>query len=373
MKNQFLSRGVYKPLSLYFHIPFCSKKCPYCHFFVVPNKKEHRDALLEALLLEWQRLSPKIENHEITSIYFGGGTPTLFGPEAIHTLLRQIPYPQDTEITIEANPEDVTERLMQEYARAGINRVSIGVQSLEDDSLITLGRTHSANKALDAIKSTYSAGIENISIDLMYELPDQTSKSFENTLRKLGELPISHLSLYNLTIEPNTAFFKRTLNLPSEEENLKMLEKATKHLEAIGLKRYEISAFAKPGYQSRHNTGYWEARPFFGLGPSAFSYYNGKRFRNVANLHRYFRALKEGNTPVDFVENLPYPQNVHELLAVKLRLLEGVDLTSFNLPDETKNKLLRLASEGYLKQEKDHCKLTEKGLLFYDTVASEII
>ncbi|MDN3506334.1 MAG: radical SAM family heme chaperone HemW [Simkaniaceae bacterium] len=360
-------------LGIYFHIPFCSKKCPYCHFFVVPNKKEHRDTLLESLLLEWKRLSPKVQNHEITSIYFGGGTPALFGSKAIHTLLSAIPHSKEIEITLEANPEDVTQALMQEYAQAGINRVSIGVQSLEDDSLITLGRTHNAQKALKAIEDTYSAGITNISIDLMYELPDQTSKAFENTLKKLKDLPITHLSLYNLTIEPNTAFFKKTLNLPSPEENLKMLNAATEHLETIGLKRYEISAFAKPGYQAQHNTGYWKARPFFGLGPSAFSYYNGKRFRNVAHLHRYFRALKEGKTPVDFVESLPYPENVHELLAVRLRLLEGVDLNTYDLPPKTLNTLSKLESEGFLDQSKDRCKLTEKGLLFYDTVATEII
>ena len=362
-----------KPLSLYFHIPFCSKKCPYCHFFVVPNKEEHRVSLLDAILLEWQRLSPKIDEHDITSIYFGGGTPTLFGAKAIHTLLEKIPHPPDCEITIEANPEDVTTELMLELKGAGINRVSIGVQSLEDDSLLLLERTHNANRAIDAIHTTHNAGITNISIDLMYELPEQTSKNFENTLHKLKTLPITHLSLYNLTIEPNTAFFKRTLNLPSPEENLKMLQAATSHLEEIGLKRYEISAFARPGYTSRHNIGYWTARPFFGLGPSAFSYYNGKRFRNIAHLHRYMRALKENRTPVDFIEELPYPQNVHELLAVQLRLLEGVDLKAFNLPDATYAILDKLETENFLEREGSYYKLTSKGTLFYDTVATEII
>ena len=152
-----------------------------------------------------------------------------------------------------------------------------------------------------------------------------------------------------------------------------MLQAATSHLEEIGLKRYEISAFARPGYTSRHNIGYWTARPFFGLGPSAFSYYNGKRFRNIAHLHRYMRALKENRTPVDFIEELPYPQNVHELLAVQLRLLEGVDLKAFNLPDATYAILDKLETENFLEREGSHCKLTSKGTLFYDTVATEII
>ncbi|NGX59496.1 MAG: Oxygen-independent coproporphyrinogen-III oxidase-like protein [Chlamydiae bacterium] len=360
-------------VSLYFHIPFCTRKCPYCHFFVVPNKKDHREDFLEALLIECRRILPKIKDHLVTSIYFGGGTPTLLGATAIHILLESIPFAPDCEITIEANPEDVTEELMANFKQAGINRVSLGVQSLEDSSLQVLERTHNATKAIEAIMHTKNAGISNISIDLMYELPDQTLKDFEKTLRKLETLPITHLSLYNLTIEPNTAFFKRTLNLPSPEENLKLLQSATDHLEEMGLKRYEISAFAREGFASHHNTGYWIGRPFFGLGPSAFSYYEGKRFRNIPHLHRYMRALKENRSAVDFVEKLPYPQNVHELLAINLRLLEGVDLNTFDLPEATHALLDKLHAENYLKRDGSHCKLTPKGILFYDTVASEII
>ena len=170
------------------------------------------------------------------------------------------------------NPEDVTPSLMKGYFDAGVGRVSIGVQSLVDSSLEILERTHSAQEAISAIEDTYEAGIENITIDLMYELPDQTTGSFQKTLDQLAALPISHLSLYNLTIEPHTAFSKRKLRLPKEEEGLKMLESAVSRLESIGLRRYEISAFSKEGYESRHNLGYWTARPFFGLCPSAFSY-----------------------------------------------------------------------------------------------------
>ncbi len=362
-----------KPLSLYFHIPFCTKKCPYCHFYVIPNNPQHRKELLEGLLLEWELVRQQLDGFEIVSIYFGGGTPTLFGVEPIQTLLERIPRAPDCEITLEANPEDVTAELMEGYKRAGINRVSIGVQSLQDESLFVLERTHNANKAIQAIQTTHDAGITNISIDLMYELPDQTPESFQRTLNRLDTLPITHLSLYNLTIEPHTAFYKRTLKLPSDDDNFTMLNMAVNHIEKIGLKRYEISAFAKPGFESRHNVGYWTARPFFGLGPSAFSYFNGKRYRNVANLNRYLLALRENNSPVDFEESLPYPQNVHELLAVQLRLVSGVDLNHFNIPEETTRVIERLESEGYLVQDRNSLKLSEKGRLFYDTIASEIV
>ncbi len=366
-----------EPLSLYFHIPFCHKKCPYCHFYVIPDNANQRKALFAGLVLEWKRLLPKIQDHQVVSIYFGGGTPTLFGADFIAKLLEMIAkeatLTSDCEITIEGNPEDITLALMESYRNAGINRASIGIQSLEEDSLQVLGRTHGASQANEAVHVTWDSGIRNISIDLMFELPDQTPESFAKTLAKLPSLPISHLSLYNLTIEPNTPYFHQTLNTPSPEANLKMLTMAIEAIETMGLNRYEISAFAKPGSHSRHNTGYWTGRPFFGLGPSAFSFYGGARFRNVANLNRYLRALQNNETPVDFTETLPYPQNIHERLAVHLRLTAGVDLTKYALPDGTKRVLSRLEKEGYLQSQNTTCSLTEKGRLFYDTVATEII
>jgi len=365
------------PLSLYFHIPFCKRKCPYCHFYVIPEREDQKEQLLASLLLEWQTLLPKVKTHEIVSIYFGGGTPSLFGSNSIGKLLEIIKaeakVSSDCEITLEANPEDLTPTMMKGYRDVGINRVSIGIQSLVNSSLEILERTHSAQKALSAIEDTYLSGIENISIDLMYELPDQTLESFQKTLNQIQSLPISHLSLYNLTIEPHTAFSKRKLHLPLEEEGLKMLQTAVSHLESIGLVRYEISAFATPGFESRHNLGYWTARPFFGLGPSAFSYYEGSRFRNVAHLHRYSKALSEGRSPVDFSETLSYPKNIQELLAVRLRLIEGAPLDLFELPIKTKQTIQELIEKGYLEPSENRIRLTAQGLLFYDTVASEII
>jgi len=367
------------PLSLYFHIPFCNKKCPYCHFFVLPNKKEYHALLKRGLELELASLKPILQSYEIVSIYFGGGTPSLFGSAPIGELIDRVydtcQVAPDCEITLEANPEDVTQEMMSAYKETGINRVSLGVQSLVDESLILIGRDHCANKASSAIKETFQAGIENISIDLMYDLPRQSVESFDQTLHSLKSLPISHLSLYNLTIEPHTPFWKKknTLELPSDEDSFAMLKAAVCSLEALGLKRYEVSAFAKDGFASRHNTGYWTGRPFFGLGPSAFSYYEGSRKRNVAHLKKYVKALETSLSPCDFVETLAYPQNVHERLAIELRLVEGVDLSSFSLPLNTKQKLEKLAKQGYLEKDEKRCKLTDKGFLFYDSVAVELI
>lgn len=361
---------VEEEVSLYFHIPFCTKKCPYCHFYVIPNQKSFHQILETGLSLEWERQLPLLLNKKIVSIYFGGGTPTLF-VEGIQQILEKISaqFSLDCEITIEANPEDASPDLFENLRKMKINRLSLGVQSLDDRSLQTLERIHSAKKAEDAIFQASKAGFENISIDLMYDLPDQTEASWMYSLSKLKNLPIQHLSLYNLTIEPHTAFYKRrnSLKFPNEETSLRFLEKAVLTLESIGLKRYEISAFGKP---SIHNLGYWTGRPFLGFGPSAFSFWHDERFRNCSNLQRYIRALKVGNSPVDFREKLPYPQNIREKIAVQLRLLDGIDM---NLPSEILETLEPLVNQNLLEKKNGRIFLTEKGILFHDTVASQIV
>lgn len=360
-------------MSIYFHIPFCTRKCPYCHFYVTANKTESKELLLHALRLEWELERSKLDGKKIVSIYFGGGTPSLFGPEALYKILKWID-PSDCEITLEANPEEITLPLMQAFAAIGINRVSIGVQSLHDPTLQTLGRKHSAQKAIDAILHTAAAGISNITIDLMYEIPGQTLESWQHTLTQLNSLPLTHLSLYNLTFEPETVFFKKKEKLspllPPPETNLAMLETAISHLEQIGLKRYEISAFAKPGLESRHNTGYWTGRPFLGFGPSAFSYWEGKRYRNISDLKKYASALEAHHSPVDFEETLSYPASLHELLAIRLRLLSGVDTRDFPIDPALYRHLV---SKGWLSLEGTGARLTDLGLLFYDSVATEIV
>jgi putative oxygen-independent coproporphyrinogen III oxidase len=362
-------------ISLYFHIPFCTKKCPYCHFYVVPNTQAFHPLLAEGLEKEWELRRAQIESKNIVSIYFGGGTPTLFGPRQIAKILDRIPeIPSDCEITIEANPEEATLELLAAYRQIGINRLSIGVQSLDDRSLQTLERIHNAAKAKEAILAACKAGFTNISIDLMYDLPGQTEASFRYCLDQIEDLPITHVSLYNLTFEPHTVFYKRKETLlpqiPSPTTSLKLLQSAVDALEAAELKRYEISAFGRP---SIHNSGYWTGRPFLGFGPSAFSFWDKSRFRNVANLQRYVGRLREGLLPVDFEEKLQHPADLKELLAVQLRLKKGVDIETWNLPEETRKTLERLKLEGFVKQTKTVWQLTDKGILFYDTVAVEII
>lgn len=352
--------------SLYFHVPFCTQKCGYCHFYVIPNQERFQAIYMEALKQELALRRPFLPKEgKLVSLYFGGGTPSLLGADRIETILSWINPSEEVEVTLEANPDSPS------FIFPGINRMSLGVQSFDQNLLTTLTRTHNAQKAEEAVYAIAESGIENISIDLMYDLPGQTLKSWEQTLDRALKLPLTHLSLYNLTIEPHTSFYKHRKQLqsqlPNDESSLKMLQLAVDKLESAGFERYEISAFCKPAFHSRHNTGYWKGRPFLGFGPSAFSYWEGARFRNCAHLNRYAHALKETRFPIDFYEKLSAIEALKEGLAIRLRMREGVEAW----PREFKILYSQLCAEGFL--DPLHLTLTQKGILFHDTVAEIIM
>lgn len=367
-------------ISLYFHIPFCSKKCPYCHFYVLPDQERLHKILMEGLELEWQRNQTIMSDKTIRTLYFGGGTPSLLKKEELHSLMQMIRKThslEGIEITLEANPEKMSEEKLTDLLSAGINRLSVGVQSFDEEHLRLLGRTHTGNQAETAIKLAHKLGFQNISLDLMYDLPHQTLESFENSLQIASELPITHLSLYNLTIEPHTQFFKQKdalePHVPDQEISLQMYRKAQEILTSSGFEQYEISAFAKPGFHSKHNSGYWLGTPFLGFGPSAFSYYQGKRFRNFCHLAKYTENLKNKLSPIDFEEELKPDDQQKELLAIHLRLMQGANLDQFSLSEETKINITKLIDLNLLKKENNTLFLTQKGILLYDSVAIELI
>lgn len=364
-------------ISLYFHIPLCARKCPYCHFYTLPNRASFAEALMEGLALEWERVRPFVSERKPVSVYFGGGTPWLLGAQKMGRLLGMIPLSDDCEVTLEANPEEVDD--VRPFVDIGVNRLSLGVQSLDDGLLAALGRCHTSQRGIDAVWIAKEGGIDNISVDLMVDVPTQTLLHVEATLELMRTLPLTHVSLYNLTIEPHTVFHKRRALLepliPSDSEGTKILLRTIEGLASVGFSRYEISAFAKEEKLSRHNIGYWTHRTFLGLGPSAWSFAKGTRFQNAPHLNRWLAALRQGRSGSVFREALPYPQNVLERLAIGLRVLSGVDLRSFSLPEEARTSLRRLAQDGYLAWDahENVVQLTEKGKLFYDTVATAII
>lgn len=364
--------------SLYFHVPFCTRKCDYCHFYVIPDKEPFKIAYMAALYQEWAQKLQLLKDKELVSIYFGGGTPFLLGPERIATILQWIPHISSVEITLEANPEHTTLELLKRYREAGINRLSIGIQSFDEKLLKLLGRAHTPFQAKQAVEWAYEVGIHNLSIDLMYDLPGQTLEDWNDTLEQALSLPITHLSLYNLTIEPHTVFYKKrselAARLPNPEVSLQMLELAIEKLLSKGFCRYEISAFAKEKNYSLHNSGYWTGRPFLGLGPSAYSFWGNSRFRNIAHLNRYCKLLESNRSPVDFSETLPEISLAKELIAIRLRLTDSVPLEQFSLlPSETQTTLKALESQNLVVFDEQGFRLTQKGLLFHDFIASEII
>lgn len=360
-------------LSLYFHIPFCTKKCPYCHFYVVKDQTLLKKRLISALKKEWEQKWPLIKGKDIASIYFGGGTPSLLSYDEFAEIFSLFDFPLKTcEITLEGNPESITD--LKSLKTLGFNRLSIGVQSFDDEQLKILGRNHDSARSITTIYEAFNSGFENISIDLMYDLPNQTVKSFEKTLKTTLTLPITHVSLYNLTIEPFTTFYKLrdTLKnkLPNEKESLAMHELALHYLASL-FKRYEISAFAKQGCQSRHNTGYWTFRPFLGFGPSAFSYFEKARFSNISNIIEYEKRLQKNEDPIDFKEHLKEEEQFREWLAIRLRLFTPFSIEK--APSPLKQTIQDYQEQGFIEAIGEKICLTQKGALFYDTIATSII
>ncbi len=383
--------------SIYFHVPFCLKKCPYCHFYSIFPQKDLIEKYKKAVLLHLDHFfsNPKnlkfLTNSKITSIYFGGGTPSCLEHNFFQTVLEKISnfslkaniaFEQDLEITLEANPFQLNLKKLKAFKQAGINRLSLGVQSFENSLLKFLQRQHSREEAEKTIFSACEAGFDNLSIDLMYDIPQQTEKHFLNSVEKTLSLPITHISLYNLTFEENTVFFKKRKKLEkavlSENLSLQAFQKAVCLLQNKNFQRYEISAFAKNNQISMHNIGYWNSRTFLGFGPSAFSYFHNKRFQNFSDLNRYCCTIEQNLSPISYEEKLDYPHNLRELLAINLRMLQGINLKEFEnkhgtIDQETIKRIENLKQLNLLTEKKMVLKLTAKGALFYDLLAEEII
>ena len=372
--------------SLYVHIPFCTRKCPYCHFYVLPYRESDADLLVQALLAEWELRRPSLQGRALASLYFGGGTPALLPAKALERLIQAFSGSKrgpHLEITLEANPEDVSIERLTAWHALGMNRLSFGVQSLQADELVRLGRKHSPQRACRAIEDAHTCGFRNISIDLMMETPLQTLSSWQETLHTAVSLPIQHLSLYNLTIEPHTAFARQgaalRAQLPSQEVGARMLQEAKAVLDSSGWVRYEISAFARSEeHRSCHNQGYWLGRPFWGLGPSAWSFWDRQRIRNLPHLRRWASSILQGDLAEDEHEELSAAARQAEMLAVGLRLVDGLDRVAFEtrwgpLPGRLLVLLQQLGQQGLVDFTETRIRLTDRGLDLHDEIASELV
>lgn len=325
--------------SLYFHIPFCLRKCPYCDFvsFAADGVPE---AYVGALLKEMElRASQPAFPLQANTLYFGGGTPSLLPPAAVEKIVDQAAklfslHPQ-SEVTLEANPGTVTYENLQGYLAAGVNRLSLGVQSLDDELLKRIGRVHDADEALKSFWAARRAGFTNVGIDLIHSLPGQTHEMWQAALRQALELEPEHISAYALTVEEGTPFAameeKGDAAFPDDDSSARMFAAAAEVLAGAGYEHYEISNFARPGYRSHHNQTYWRRGDYIGFGVGAHSFLRkpsgGMRWQNTESLSQYVECLRQGVLPEEGIRQLSLREAISEALFLGLRMSEGVDLS----------------------------------------------
>ncbi|MDZ7344919.1 MAG: radical SAM family heme chaperone HemW [candidate division KSB1 bacterium] len=374
--------------ALYIHIPFCEKRCVYCDFYTVAGQRARIPDYLEAVKREitlraeetfWQR-------QRFATIFFGGGTPSLLAPRQIAEILdsafSSFHLEENPEITLEANPGTVTSTQLAQYRAYGINRLSLGIQSLHADELAMLDRLHSPQQAIDALLDARRAGFENINTDFMFALPQQTISRWQQTLEQAFALEPTHISAYNLTIETGTpldfAIRKGKIQPLTEEEERAFYQFTIDFLESQGYFQYEVSNFAQPGFEAKHNIKYWDGSPYLGVGASAHSYDGERRFWNVANLRTYLEALADDRLPEADSEALSLRQKMFETAFLGLRQRRGVDLIAFSRKfrqafDEVFNgRVQEFEENGFLLRQGNYLQLTREGLYLCDEICAQL-
>lgn len=385
-----------RPLSIYIHIPFCVRKCLYCDFLSAPASGETMEAYASCLCREIEAAGKLYPDHEVRTVFFGGGTPSILKKERIcqimEVLRRAFSLAEDAEITIEVNPGTVDADMLAAYYAAGINRLSIGVQSLQENELQALGRIHSTEDFFQTYSVAIKSGFNNINVDLMSAIPEQTLESCQDTLRQLLSLdrPPSHISAYSLIIEEGTPFYENTPVLPDEEMDRLFYKITNDILKAAGYHRYEISNYAREGCECRHNRVYWERGEYLGFGIGAASLMQETRFSNIRDLQTYLKLLSgeaaDGPSTGQLTEHLRQEvshlterEQMEEFMFLGLRLTEGVSKKRFfktfgkKFTDVYPGISEKLIREGLLVQEGDRLKLTELGLDVSNRVMAEFL
>lgn len=377
-------------LGIYVHIPFCVKKCYYCDFISYDNKNELIEDYIQALINEIKIKSEEFSKKEISTIYIGGGTPSYIDSKYIVKIINTIKENyqvniKNIEVTLEVNPGTVTKEKLTDYINCGINRISIGLQSTNNELLKQIGRIHTYEKFLKTYNLVKEAGFKNINVDLMLALPNQTIEQLEESVYKVIELQPGHISLYSLILEEGTKLFidyeQGKLNLPSDEEERTMYWRTKKILEEAGYIHYEISNFAKDGYKSIHNVDCWEQKNYLGFGIAAHSYTQNIRYSNIIETKQYIENIKNNkikeNKLIQEIQNTNSMQK--EFIMLGLRKIEGIKISDF------KNKFIQnpiylyrkelneLVENGLIIIEEDIIKLTNKGIDFANIVWEKFI
>jgi len=367
---------------IYIHIPFCSTKCHYCNFYSTVSLK-HKQEVVSAIRQEANLRKDYLEGEEINTIYYGGGTPTVLSYNELNSIhqavLDHFPVNSNAEITVEANPDDLDKRKLEALIQMGVNRLSIGTQAFDDNLLQKLNRRHTAAQAIAAVEKAKEVGFNNLSIDLIYGIPDLKHKQWKEEIEKVLALNIHHISAYHLTVEPGTALdiLIRKNKYPPLNENagMEQFDILIEELTLAGFEHYEISNFAIEGNYSIHNTNYWKQKKYLGLGPSAHSYNLTSRQWNVAHLQQYYQGI-EKHKPVSEQEYLSPIDRYNEFIMLSLRTIWGVDISLLQkLFPERKNSFIQIANEfiskGFIDLFEDKYVLTKSGKKLADGIAAE--
>ncbi len=377
-----------RELELYIHIPFCARKCSYCDFlsFAAPVRiyREYVDKLIEEIYGQ----SDNFQDYQVSTVFIGGGTPSILPSELMGELLGEVrecfDIAEGAEITIEANPGTQTMEKLETYLEGGANRISIGLQSSDDMELKALGRIHTFDEFLKSYQRARQAGFTNINVDLMSGLPGQDIHSWRNTLRKVMMLKPEHISAYSLIVEEGTPFYELygadRKGLPDEESDREMYHLTKEMMESQGYSRYEISNYARPGFECRHNTGYWTGVDYLGLGLGASSYTHGFRYHNTADLQEYLGMdLREAGAASRDIQELTHEEKMEEFMFLGLRMMKGVSGSEFlgrfgqNMWNVYGDVFGKLEEQKLIEVEPPVVRLTELGIDVSNMVLSRFL
>ena len=372
-------------LGIYIHIPFCRSKCDYCDFYSLAGREDQMDRYQKALLAHLKETAPLAQGYPVDSIYFGGGTPSYYGAKRIKELLAHLSklfqVEKDAEITVECNPDSVDLKSLRILRKAGVNRLSMGMQSAQEEELRAIHRIHTPQQTNQAVEAARKAKFTNLSLDLIYGLPGQTTESWKATVEHALSLIPQHLSCYGLKVEEGTPLARRVAEgevLPDDDQQADLYLWTVGRLERAGLPQYEISNFAKPGYESRHNLRYWLTRPYIGFGPGAHSDFGGRRYSFVRDLDAYIRGVLEGGDIIDSSELIPQRERCGEYLMLRLRTVRGVDGREYRhtyfmdfAPLEA--RLREFAAQGWAEEADGRWRLTPKGFLVSNQLIGDLL
>ena len=372
-------------LGIYIHIPFCRSKCDYCAFYSLAGRDALMDQYQKALLAHMRETAPLAQGIPVDSVFFGGGTPSYFGAKRLKELLAAVhklfQVEKDAEITVECNPDSADYKLLHTLRKAGVNRLSLGMQSAHGAELARVHRIHTPQQTDQAVEAARKAKFHNLSLDLIYGLPGQTFESWKSTVEHALSLIPQHLSCYGLTVEERTPLARRVESgeaLPDDDQQADWYLWTVGRLERAGLPQYEISNFAKPGYESRHNLRYWLTRPYIGFGPGAHSDFGGRRYSFVRDLEAYIRGVLEGGPLIDSSELIPQRERCGEYLMLRLRTVQGVDGQEYRRSyfmdfDPLEARFREFAAQGWAEQTGGRWHFTPKGFLISNQLIGDLL